>query len=286
MSDVYCRTCDVESYDTPAILMKVAPKRTAADRRRHTYHNVLNVNSELEILTANANGNETACIDIEHGTLPADSKTCGSFSDSDGCGERATEYELGNDVAASNDEELDNVTIQTAIDMNQMIRVRGKEELPASSTETDNAEFVVDDILDESDADNVEDNVNEAFGKSLKRIPFKTNCDDDHPLAITQIDYSDEPINEVGTNTTNNSNALNANDSNGTLSNAPAKASVFERMHRMCGTLPKPQKMVASLNRVGHSIPTRTTPDGTTIYYFCNLSKRALKGAHCVFLFC
>lgn len=64
--------------------------------------------------------------------------------------ERATGYEFGNDVAVSNDEELNNFAIQVAIEVNSMVWICGKEELPASSTWTNNAECIVNGIIEES----------------------------------------------------------------------------------------------------------------------------------------
>lgn len=283
MSDVYCRTCEDDTYDSPAILLNVPSACT--DQRKQSYQRFLNVEIELEILNADTNEQNTH---IDIGETEANCNPCDTINCDNDCDEeKATEYELGNDVAAWNDEKLENLTITSQINVNQMIRVRGKEELPASSTETINAIYSVNNANDEFNTDKEhtipsnDGNLEESFNKRLFHIPKhmskKTSCNEDHPLAMPSDDDAIEIENRTDIMPQGQNVASNRSDSIGMSSNIPKKMSIFERMH---STLPKMRKSNIPPNRMPHSIPTRTTPDGTTIYYFCNLSKRLIKGAH------
>lgn len=273
MSDVYCRVCEHDKYDSPAILMDMAHSHT--NRHPETYQNVLNADSEPDILSTTV---EATCVDIEQNELNserADEPFCDENLD------KANEYEMGNDVAACDDEKLNNVTIQSDIDMNQMIRVRGKEELPVSTAETQNAAYLVSDAVKQSPTTINGNSIQKSAKDPTKQMPMKTICDvDDHPLAIKRQDSDGNDSNADSSTNQLESDALNRNHANGrTSSHVPSeKMSVFKRMHRMYSTLPKIRK--PSNRMAPMTVPTRVTPDGTTIYYFCNLTKQPNKGAH------
>lgn len=115
---------------------------------------------------------------------------------------------------------------------------------------------------------------------SVKQIPNKINCTNDHPLLLDQ--KCDKQLISDKENILNNGDDMNGNNSMKTTTMTSTQ--LLKRMHRMYSTLPKMKKtsamqqMLISNSRPLKKIPTRLTPDGTTIYYWCDLSKQAIKG--------
>lgn len=93
------------------------------------------------------------------------------------------------------------------------------------------------------------------------------NCTDDHPLMDAKTDNSHPKIDDF--------DYLNGNT---------AAAPILKHFKRLYSTLPRVKKSVLQqvMGTGKPSIkklpPTRITPDGTTIYYWCDLSKQAIKG--------
>jgi len=134
--------------------------------------------------------------------------------------------------------------------------VRGREELP---------------VVEQSSSPSPP-TVGQHFQKCL-RVPVKS---DSHPLQLDVTSPADNATNdnnddelelELGATGSEVSPLLNgeADVANG---NQPAASSA---------TLPRTAKQ-SYYNKVLHLVPKRRTPDGTNIYYWCDLPKKALKG--------
>lgn len=93
------------------------------------------------------------------------------------------------------------------------------------------------------------------------------NCTDDHPLMDAKTDNSHRKIDDF--------DYLNGNT---------AAAPILKHFNRLYSTLPRVKKSILQqVMGTGKPVikklpPTRITPDGTTIYYWCDLSKQAIKG--------
>lgn len=263
MSDVYCRTCEDDNYDdqehndgefvripkdrldSPAILTNVTQRKNQRNKivQSHKKSTYLSVSSDLQIANMSI---DTKCDE----------------TNADNINKNPTEeYEFGDDVV-TNEDEIPNANSNSSkipsnpIDTNEMIRVRGKEELPVSteSIQVDNHTI-------------------------SKHMPKKVICTDDHPL---MDDHKDQSKSDC-----ENSNMMRSMTDS--MASTPEKVSILKRMHRMYSTLPKIKKTTPledtakSANRPPFSIPTRTTADGTTIYYLCDLSKNVIKGGHTIY---
>lgn len=314
MSDVYCRTCEYDNYDlndaeyvrvpkdrfdSPAILSNVTQRKNQRNKTTTFQPKInstfLSTTKNLEIskiststATTNVNANEqrmdgnaTAGV----GNLSAKNST--------------EDYELGDDVV-TNDENLNANTNHLSqnrsnrIDTKEMIRVRGKEELPASEEQIDVKETIHTDNNDAISSINQcntyiamsanTSSASEPIEKTVssdatKQMPKKVICTDDHPL------MSDAKIQPIQSQRENSNEILSlVNSMTNSMTSTPEKVSILKRMHRMYSTLPKIKRNTAHdesaniTNRPPLSIPTRTTPDGTTIYYLCDLSKNVIKG--------
>lgn len=102
---------------------------------------------------------------------------------------------------------------------------------------------------------------------SVKSKLNYVNCTNDHPLMETETKNMCAKINDF--------DYLNGN----TAADMP----LIKRLNRFYATLPRMKKPILQqiYNTAGRGIkkvPTRVTPDGTTIYYWCDLSKQAVKG--------
>lgn len=96
----------------------------------------------------------------------------------------------------------------------------------------------------------------------------KVNCTDNHPLLMTQSSEDDLDSDlKLKHHKLRDHEDLNGNDS----------IKFLRQMHRIYSTLPKAkkasamQKMIIQNDRLLKSVPKRITPDGTTIYYWCDL---------------
>lgn len=107
---------------------------------------------------------------------------------------------------------------------------------------------------------------------SVKNKSNYINCTDDHPLMETKTDNSHGKIDEF--------DYLNGNT---------AAAPILKHFNRLYATLPRVKKsVIQQVMATGKPLfrklpPTRITPDGTTIYYWCDLSKQAIKGYYYIF---
>lgn len=319
MSEVYCRTCeqddDDENFiripkdklDSPAILTNVS-RRSQSNRKNKInqlkYHSILNVDSELEMPNTRLND------DLQQQTPAATLKQCVTnlYDSSSTCARKhsfdekhtiSEDYELGDDVTATTNDEIEYIKQKTEIeksfDAKQMIRVRGKEELPVSSedrnTEHEEKQLQSNNKIKHSvnEYDLNDEQLKDSHNKQSSQRKDKINaiqnlqkvvCTEDHPL-VTRA--SNESIVDMETKPLDCQKAKkeNIDDLNGNCSMANVeKVSVFKRMHRMYSTLPRinKSKLLSPVYRHPIKIPKRITADGTTIYYLCDLSKEKIKG--------
>lgn len=264
MSEVYCRACDDDNYsdegvelvpipkdrlkDSPAILTNVTQRRRRQLRRASADSIV-----HQKRLYTNLNGSHTNELEISvvdpllAQTTISDEEKNLSIED----------CELGDDVATTSNDDSScskqlGLVQSNAINVNDRIRVRGKEELPVLSANTN---------IRSSD---LSSNISTSIGKTnnLK----KSNATKNHPLLLSPERESIVATERVATNTKNDRNII------------------FKQMHHMYATLPKAKKLNAdqqlssTANQPPFSIPMRITSDGTTIYYICDLPKNVIKG--------
>lgn len=275
MSEVYSRPCDT-NIDSPSCLNHVLAKTLNANDSgcRRT---VLTVESMLELPNVKSESESK----VRAGGIAASSisqissvkckpnsaaKTVSKKSNKNDNDRSADEvFELANDVTSCTDLSADEVV--RIISRNDcMIRVQGKEELPASPADRIQLKklFDGDEPKDPSIIHSEEENVNDNRSSvSKKQIPRKTVCTDSHPLLGDRTNANDK------------SRLKSFDDFNGNNS---------KLAKRVYSTLPRAKKssiaqqMVLPIKRSLKSVPTRTTPDGTTIYYWCDLSKQTIKG--------
>lgn len=270
MSEVYCRTCENDAdndddvqfvhipkdrLDSPAILTNVTkpkqkmPKNKIKSNQRSNNTDDTGLSRPIKKLEIYSRSGESR--NSENNTYKND------------------EFELGDDVATEKPISNSDKIIET-MNTKDLIRVRGKEEFPATTDESNDLPFT-------QQFDN--SNLNSNSKSFLKQHSQKTVCTDDHPLLIASVDKND---------TSTTQRHFECDDFNGNGVTKQQKINVLKQMHRMYSTLPKMKKSTllqqqqANTNVINgppYSIPTRITPDGTTIYYLCDLNKQILKGA-------
>lgn len=268
MSDVYCRVCDddVDEHEyvripkdrlnSPAILTNVTNKRCQRNQSSQIKAKTLQIklienslkksNESIE----NAKNNEQIVDKI--------TKNQANFTE---------DYELGDDVMVTNDDLCSSKSHSLKCIPDDLIRVRGKEELPATSNEQ-----LCHNINDKKSNDNKCPNF--TLNKTSKEIPNKIICTNNHPLmpnAKCMQSEDKKPINSQ----------KSIDDCNGNQS--MTKSVINPSIHRQYSTLPRIKKSTVHQDttlRSHISIPTRTTNDGTNIYYICDIdiSKNNTKG--------
>lgn len=183
---------------------------------------------------------------------------------------KTEEYEIADDATSLNGESAElgdgagggaaKMAILSESDSKLMISVRGREELPVVEQSTSSAPTST------SPSPPVQ-----RFEKCL-RVPVKSES---HPLQLDQPDQADN-----ATNDNNHDEELGAT--------AAAAAAVTPLLNGAAdvangnqpassATLPRTAKQ-SYYHKVLHLVPKRRTPDGTNIYYWCDLPKKALKG--------
>ncbi|GAB0088160.1 uncharacterized protein DMENIID0001_025440 [Sergentomyia squamirostris] len=263
MSDVYCRTCD--EANSPACLVNVTPKRS-----RQKHRNLLTVESEIEILGSPkkkiSNKEKKKVVD----TPDSSQKFVKSNTDTYKVGRKKhhqdemEEYELADDVVSLNGDLKDDIVkigVLSDLDPRMIVRVHGKEELP---------------VVDEKQT--------RAQSQKLLKQSIDPNKDP-HPLKV-EFEYhgneTKKKIENVSTKSykkpdsnTNSSSFEAAGDNNGNENYVQPK--------RFYSTFPKRKR-----STIHHSmwynrpislkkVPQRTTPDGTNIFYWCDLPKKTTK---------
>lgn len=328
MSEVYCRACEddddqmnTDQYvripkdrlDSPAILTNIT-NRTVQRRQNAA------IATASTKVTKPKEPNSVCCGQNELET-PTTTTTANERIDKESseCNRNIIEdYELGDDAVVDVTEHDDTLNGQlnapknapNKIDSHEMIRCRGKEELPEVLVASKGKQieqsaqklchspknrptFLNSISLDDTVSSDSQTDELKLKVKTLasKQMPNKIICTNDHPLIPKKIESDADVKNGYFTNT--NSNDCNGNQSAATMMTAsvivPKKPTVTDRMsilkgmHRMYSTLPRMKKVHTTQPDAAHqppySIPMRTTPDGTSIYYLCDLSKNVIKGA-------
>ncbi|XP_055696109.1 uncharacterized protein LOC129797490 isoform X2 [Lutzomyia longipalpis] len=264
MSDVYCRTCD--EANSPACLANVTPKRS-----RPKHQNLLTVESEIEM----PGSQEHKKLSIKEKkkspkTFDSSRKEIKKVTESPK-GHRKNnrnnveEYELADDATSLNGDLTDDVVkigVLSDLDPRLIVRVHGKEELPVVQQRQSGAKL---------------------SQKLQKKLidPAK----DPHPLS-TEVEYHENEVekkNNVKSDTNLNSKRYRKEEKNqdvGDVLNGNFKKISCKRFY---STFPKRKR-----STIHHSmwysrpislkkVPQKTTPDGTNIYYWCDMPKKSSK---------
>lgn len=258
MSDVYCRDCEptpatVAQADSPACLATL-PLR---DGQRGKGATLLNVRSELEMLGSSQGKNVLINSNQTSPTKPVKTDRDNNMSASTRLAAEDPELEFGDDVSAGmrGDDDDDAGTGGTAATLRTprdcgRIRVQGAVELPTTEA---NAEATL--VLAEETA----------------TTPTTTTVA--HPLeAFCTL----RQRRTGGANDSTNGNVQKL------VADGSATLPKFKRANSVATSTPVNGGGGAAAG-YRRKVPMRTTPDGTNIYYWCELSKRAQKGAE-VFL--
>lgn len=281
MSEVYCRVCDTNEDDLNDGELVPIPKdrlnspatlTNVTQRRRRTQPNPI---IHQKRIYSNTNGSDDITLSIsaiQTGTPATSQDEKNTISNKNSL----EDYELGDDVATYSDLEHAPANVYKAINANDLIRVRGKEELPVlsdfsqNSTESNTLQISVEKKCSLSEANT-----------SKKNVSKRSVCSKNHPL-LSNEDDENFKANKIETQ----NECTNKDSSEHQVMNAssfiPSENVSF--LKRIYSTLPKMKKITAnsnlttSVNRPPFSIPMRITSDGTTIYYICDLPKNVIKG--------
>lgn len=358
MSDAYCRTCDsnIEStgnnaedndINSPACLTRVTGKRggnglNGVVNARH----LLSVESELEVpddaLAPNAPASPFRATATAKPKTKPDRPTLSTYASNtmpecqndtntnNNGGQQGEEYELANDATNGDlSDDVVRINVMNEADEKRMVRVHGREELPAEQqtspespsmrspkykyfdkthlmneiacikeetkcmdnesaeqqqqiifhpsnrnpirpSETNSNEQAID-LTSTEDSDELANKIaldkNGCLNEIRNNKSNYVNCTDDHPLMAAK----DHSTDDVHPSKTDDADIVNGNA-------VPA----LKRHLKRYATLPRIKKttiqQMVCMNNAMKQVPTRITPDGTTIYYWCDLSKDALKG--------
>lgn len=311
MSEVYCRVCEQdeadepveqgpqteadaaatavlsavnEDADSPACLATVPATRQSNTTRKKKPTNLLNVESELELpgsgtklKLCSAPSKEPYAVNNNN-----DSSTSRAAS--------IEELEFGDDVSAGIiSDQVAGTTVplpsgildESQVECRQLTRVHGSEELPVPQTNTQSYPVAgprIEDVFD----DQQQGAVRLLRGK-LGLPVLSQNASD--PVAPGAPKVDDRNGNQDSRD----------NPSNRNYSTLPrAKRSVSTNEEDQPSDEGKPSHPTisnfadVSLVFVSHpngsglrrKVPMRTTPDGTNIYYWCDMSRKANKGGH------
>lgn len=288
MSEVYCRVCDDINEDddlkdgefvpipkdrlnSPAILTNVT------QRRRRTLANPI---IHHERIYSNGNGrdgiaqNKPSAAAITTGTPATSHVEKNTISNKNSL----EDYELGDDVATNSEFELatNPATVCKAIDANDLIRVRGTEELPVLSNFSQ-------ELTEKHTPKQISESENKKSSR-YKTISQRSACSTNHPLLSNEDEENCNTSKSETQNECANKVVDSENEAKHTQSflESTENVSFFKRIY---STLPKMKKCAANsnlptttVNRPPFSIPMRITSDGTTIYYICDLPKHVIKG--------
>lgn len=318
MSDVYCRACKdsgaigdfsaaasddassggeiIDDIDSPACLVNITPKHRRGGQLKKP-RNLLTVESELEI----PNGKELIKHEKKSSTnnqlkkkTNNTSSSCCSSSSSSNCKKKSTpqstpnklsttqcqnnnkkieEYEYADDAIAFNADLSADICKMGILNENEsklMIRVQGKEELPARQTNANsnvkNLNKYPSVIDNKCSSPNNRTKLNRNKNSDIVLEPNIEIIDQNTKLK----DFTRKFGKIIPKNNLSRDDDHNGND-----------GSRDNRLNRNYSTLPKMKKTgsaSAPYERPMKKIPMRTTPDGTNIYYWCDLSKKMLKG--------
>lgn len=279
-----------DNIDSPACLANITPKRRAGSKTKPAA-NVLTIESELEIpsgkglLKSTKSSSTTpkslqqkkaSTVKAKKTTTVPKAKITKTVDNLNGCNnnKKIEEYEWADDATAFDAAELPTTTeklhrkvgVLNAIESKLMIRVQGTEELPARQQTTVGKKTL--------------------NGSSKQHLPSVIdNKLKTHSIASSSLKSSSSNRSKIISTNSHVSNdvqppverSIDCDDHNGN------DGSRLNRLNRNYSTLPKMKRNGNQPLHAGHErpmkkIPMRTTPDGTNIYYWCDMSKRAIKG--------
>lgn len=295
MSNVYSRSCELdeatpagndgdgsdpinESVDSPACLANVTPKRQYG-KRLPKPPNVLNVESELEISNGKIHRKQNKSSQVKSSATTTTTnetsiqkrnqvinESAGKINSWKNNNKKIEEYELADDAISFDGDEIQTSSttkkhvgvLLSDSNAKQMIRVHGIEELPAQQMNSTTKHTFENDKRD---------------GKKSNFL----GCAKSKTTNLSKSTFSKkENIEWLGQRVLPQQKSTHSdNDCNGNCSG-----------RRVYSTLPKMKRNGQQQQQQRHDnnherqmqIPMRTTPDGTTIYYWCELSKKRLKG--------
>lgn len=274
-----------------AVTSKMSPKRTKSDRKSEKNENTTKKKKDTTSKTVNSNNNDAVATTLDV---------------------KEQEYEIADDATSLNGSELTNnkseakIAILSEEDTMLRISVRGKEELPVveEPTSTSPMPSPTSPLLKIETTTTTTKNelISNCHPYRFEKcVPVKSES---HPLQLSvnenivaNIDNneSQELLTEVFENTPMLGNDCNGNcddetnnhhetctqlsqtDEGGTTSDSNGEHVKLQRH----STLPRIKKSTAQkafYNKALNLVPKRRTPDGTNIYYWCDLSEKALKG--------
>lgn len=299
MNEVYCRVCDNfnddaieeiteeaaatavlsavnEDADSPACLATVPASNQINNSRKKKSTNLLNVESELELPGSGTKINVCSVIQSSIETSKVTPSPKRDAQNNNGSRRVSIEeLEFGDDVSAALDDDIDGQTMPilpsgnsdaTAVHPICHTRVQGSEELPVQQSDTIVSMSIhalgqrIEDVVLEKE--NTEVRLNR--GSLGLPIPAK---------AIKSFQKDDRNGNDHQTNRV--SSTLPKSKSNKEAN----KEEMSTDVPRMTSNL---SKIVTVAHPKGNGlrckVPMRTTPDGTNIYYWCDMSRRTIKG--------
>lgn len=282
MSDVYCRTCDIDDtdFDSPACLANITPKRGGSKPK---HRNLLTIESELEIPNVkNEPKKERKLLSVrdknQENRKNSKENFCLNGKNNNMKEKKVEEYELAQLATAFDDDDDLSVDVVKMGVLNEfeskiMIRVQGKEELPATQTTNARTNTETSGLINMKNLNKFA-SVDNCSSSSSNNHPFDSNRILDNLVDNTNNTANDDDDRRNMKNKTASKNETLTDDYNGN--------DRFDRLNRAYSTLPKmknkqnnvPNVMTRPLRKV----PMRTTPDGTNIYYWCDVPKKMLKG--------
>lgn len=265
MSDVYCRTCDDDiDFDSPACLANITPKRGKPKHR-----NLLSIESELEIPNVKEPKKErskSSSVREKNNENRSAKENCLNGKNNN---KKVEEYELAQLATAFDDDlsvDIVKMGVLNEYESQIMIRVQGKEELPATQTTNTRSSTEI---------------ANTTSSVTSKQYSSVDNCSS-HPLDSIQI-LDNNPIDNTNASNDRRTESKSKEPKNEMLlidDDCNGNDGRSNRLNRAYSTLPKMKNKqnVPNVMRQLRKVPMRTTPDGTNIYYWCDVPKKMQKG--------
>lgn len=274
MSEIYCRTCD--EANSPACLINITPKKVKSIKHR----NILTVESEIEM--PNNLKKKKNCL---NSPKKDNGKNNNRLQDE--------EYELADDATSLNNVDDDlpignhEFGLINDLDSKLMIRVNGKEELPVEQTTNNQQQQQQQQLLQQTKPESN----NKKTYPSIELVNLK------RPTIINKnTKKSDNNVKKEQQEDDNNKTTIFHSRELDDWKNGNFGKNIG-RLTRSYSTLPKRKRTTnhhsmwynrsttTQQQQSRNTVPTRITPDGTKIFYWCDLSKRTLKGFQIIFKF-
>ncbi|XP_055903351.1 uncharacterized protein LOC129939381 isoform X1 [Eupeodes corollae] len=314
MSEVYCRACEDEAAtnSTPACLNNMPNKKS-----KPKHKTILSVESELVVASSSSSSEDKlrSKKDIKKSASPTKkdktgkcakesraekAKSCDvSLNGSNNNLKPQQEYEIADDATSLNGDigteavpSSGKIAILSETESKLMISVRGKEELPVEQAQKSYsfkkcAPGHADSHPLQQPSEDTDDVFTSPPTVALKNSPIPKVDDDD-----VDGDNTTESTPMLNNNSHNDCNGNNeglgiktlTTDSSTTrpLSQTTTNPGPVADGETKTSTLPRAGAKKSSVhqnfyNKALRMVPKRRTPDGTDIYYWCDLPKKALK---------